>query len=80
VPTVLRWNGYRFYFFSNEGNEPPHIHIDKGENTVKYWLEPVGLARNIGFSERELRVLEEKVRSEQNVFVEAWHGYFGNRH
>ncbi len=35
VPTVLRWNGYRFYFFSNEGAEPPHIHIDKGGSTAK---------------------------------------------
>jgi len=51
MPTVLRWRGYRFYFFSNEGNEPPHVHIDKDENTVKYWLEPVRIARNIGFTD-----------------------------
>jgi hypothetical protein len=50
MPTVLRWNGYRFYFFSNEGSEPPHIHVDKGGNSVKYWLEPVSMARNFGFS------------------------------
>lgn len=80
MPTVLRWKGYRFYFFSNEGNEPPHIHVDKGGNTVKYWLEPVRLARNIGFSERSLRELEEKVQAERTAFLEAWHGYFGNRH
>jgi hypothetical protein len=39
VPTVLRWNGYRFFFFSNEGAEPPHIHVDKGGATAKFWLE-----------------------------------------
>ena len=38
MPTVLRWNGYRFYFFSNEGSEPPHIHVDKAGHTAKYWL------------------------------------------
>ena len=38
MPTVLRWNGYRFYFFSNEGFEPPHIHVDKGEFSAKFWL------------------------------------------
>lgn len=48
MPTVLRWNGYRFYFFSNEGSEPPHIHIDKRGNTAKYWLNPVALAQNTG--------------------------------
>ena len=76
MPTVLRWNGYRFYFFSNEGNEPPHIHIDKGGNTVKFWLESVAVARNIGFSERELRVIGGKVREERERFIEAWNGYF----
>ncbi len=80
MPTVLLWNGYRFYFFSNEGNEPPHIHVDKAENSVKFWLEPVSLARNFGFSQRDVRVIEEKVKAEQDRFLEAWNGYFGNRH
>ncbi len=78
MPTVLRWRGYRFYFFSNEGNEPPHVHIDKSGNTVKYWLQPVSMARQVGFSSAELRELEEKVRSEQSVLIEAWNGYFRN--
>ena len=38
MPTVLRWNGYRFYFFSNEGHEPPHVHIDKAGRSCKFWL------------------------------------------
>ena len=79
MPTVLRWNGYRFYFFSNEGYEPPHIHIDKGGNTVKFWLDPVAVARNIGFSEREIRLLAQKVEEDRQDFIEAWHGYFGDR-
>jgi hypothetical protein len=80
MPTVLRWKGYRFYFFSNEGSEPPHIHIDRDGNTVKYWLNPVRLARRIGFTDRELRVIEEKVRSEQRKFTEAWNEYFGSHY
>jgi hypothetical protein len=77
VPTVLRWAGYRFYFFSNEGFEPPHIHIDKAGNTAKFWLGPLSLARNIGFSDRELRVIEQKVVEERERFLEAWNEYFG---
>ena len=77
MPTVLRWNGYRFYFFSNEGTEPPHIHIDKGGSTVKFWLEPVTVARNIGFSQRVLGILEAKVIEERANFLEAWNEYFG---
>jgi hypothetical protein len=77
VPTVLRWNGYRFYFFSNEESEPPHIHVDKGEATAKYWLADGALARSIGFSRRELNELSDKVREERSVFLEAWRAYFG---
>ena len=78
MPTILRWNGYRFYFFSNEGHEPAHIHVDRDENTVKFWLDPVGLARNIGFPARELNIIEEKVREERQHFIEAWNVYFGS--
>lgn len=79
MPTVLRWAGYRFYFFSNEGYEPPHIHIDKGGNSVKFWFGPVRLGRNFGFADNELRVIAQKVREQETVFVEKWNEYFGNR-
>ena len=78
MPTVLRWNGYRFYFFSNGGAEPPHIHVDKGGSTAKYWLQPVALARNIGYSARDLRDLEAKVAAESLAFLEKWREHFGD--
>ncbi len=77
MPTVLRWNGYRFYFFSNEGSEPPHIHVDKGGATAKFWLEPVTLANNIGYSAKQLREVEDKVAAEASNLLEAWRDYFG---
>ncbi len=77
MPTVLRWNGYRFYFFSNEGAEPPHIHIDKAGCTAKYWLTPVALARNMGYSAKELREIEAKITAEATAFLEAWRVHFG---
>jgi len=30
MPTVLLINGFRFFFYSNENNEPIHIHVTKG--------------------------------------------------
>jgi hypothetical protein len=77
MPTVLRWNGYRFYFFSNEGSEPPHIHVDKGSATAKVWLDPIAMARNVGYSQRELNTLLRKIEEEQQRFQEAWRAYFG---
>jgi hypothetical protein len=79
MPTVLRWNGYRFYFFSNEGFEPPHIHVDRGGSTAKIWLRPVAVARNIGYSGPELSELVRKVNAEALSFIEAWNGYFGRQ-
>ena len=78
MPTVLRHLAYRFYFYSHEPNEPPHIHVDRDNLSVKFWLEPVSLARNRGFSARELRVLESIVEERRVSFLEAWNEYFGN--
>ena len=50
MPMVLRSGPYRFYFYSHEPNEPPHVHADCDDDAVKFWLEPVSLARNLGFS------------------------------
>ena len=49
MPTILRIQGYRIYFYSHEPNEPPHVHIDREQMSAKFWLEPVALSRNRGF-------------------------------
>jgi hypothetical protein len=77
MPTVLRWEGFRFYFYSHEPNEPPHIHVDRRDSSAKFWLNPVALASNHGFAPRELSVIRGKVVAERRRFEEAWYGYFG---
>ena len=77
MPTVLRWNGYRFYFFSNEGQEPPHVHVDRAGCTANFWLDDVRMARNIGYSNRQIGELSAKIRDERLSFLEAWRAYFG---
>ncbi len=78
MPTVLRINAYRFYFYSHEPNEPAHVHIDRDDSTAKFWLEPVALAKNIGFSAKELRKLQSLVEENKVMLAEAWYEYFGN--
>lgn len=78
MPVVLRSGPYRFYFYSHEPNEPPHVHVDRDNLSAKFWLNPVGLARNLGFNARELRQLERLVASNQAMLMEAWNGYFGS--
>ena len=71
----MRIGPYRFYFYSHEPNEPPHIHIDRDNLSAKFWLEPVQLARNIGFSARDLRTIERMIVDHQEELQEKWNGY-----
>ncbi|MBU0480872.1 MAG: DUF4160 domain-containing protein [Proteobacteria bacterium] len=77
MPTILRIGPYKFYFYSHEPNEPPHVHVDCDDLSAKFWLTTVQLARNVGFSPRELNKLEALVQENQKILMEKWYGYFG---
>ena len=77
MPTVLRYEAYRIYFYSHEPNEPPHVHIDRDNLSAKFWLNTVSLGYNRGFSARELRQIERIVRENRQQLLEAWNEYFG---
>lgn len=80
MPVILRFKGYRFFFYSNEGNplEPVHIHVRNADAEAKFWLTPeVLLARNDGFNARDLKELVDVVEQNSTLFVEAWNEYFG---
>ena len=78
MPTILRIEGYRLYFYSHEPGEPPHVHIDKGSATAKVWLHDVSVARSSGFTAQELGKLQRLVRGEQVVLKGAWDAFFGS--
>ncbi|OQW79362.1 MAG: hypothetical protein BVN32_03495 [Proteobacteria bacterium ST_bin14] len=77
MPTVLRIGGFRFYFYSHEPNEPPHIHIDRGAATIKVWLDPVEVAKSRGFRAHEIGGIVAMVEANRIMLAEAWHEYFG---
>jgi len=77
MPTVLRLNGYRFYFFSHEPNEPPHVHVDRAGASLKAWLDPVDLSRNRGFRPREINAILAMVTEHRGALLEAWDEHFG---
>ena len=78
MPTVLQISGYRFFFYSLEGNEPPHIHVERGDAVAKYWISPVELAESHGFRSHELKRVRALVIEHRTNFLEAWHAHFGN--
>ena len=76
MPTILRIGRFRFFFFSNEGKEPPHIHVKAGSDEAKFWLDPIQLKVNYGFNGRELNQIQELIEDYQEDLVEAWHEHF----
>ena len=76
MPTVWRSGPYRFFFFSNEGLEPPHVHVQCDRALAKVWLRPVALASSSGFAARELNQIERLVSERREQFEEAWRAFF----
>ena len=72
MPTILRSGALRFFFYSLENGEPPHVHVESGNATAKYWLEPVE-----GFRASELTRLRATIIEHRHEFLEAWHAHFG---
>jgi Domain of unknown function (DUF4160) len=79
MPTVLREGPYRFFFYSNEGDEPPHIHVRAGGSVAKFWLDPVGYAKSSRFAAHELTQVQSLVQEYRADLLSAWDDYFGSR-
>ena len=77
TPTVLRSGPYRIYFHSHEPNEPPHVHVDHDDQSAKFWLAPVVVATNLGFSAKELNKIHRLINDNEAELVEAWYEYHG---
>ncbi len=55
MPTILI-DGYRFRFYSSDIQEPPHVHVIRGENVAKIWIVPVSVEYNRGYISPNLTV------------------------
>ncbi|PIU32245.1 MAG: hypothetical protein COT06_03730 [Syntrophobacteraceae bacterium CG07_land_8_20_14_0_80_61_8] len=81
MPTIKNIAGpYRFFFFSFDCNEPKHVHVQRGRRVCKFWLEPLSLSRNHGFSPKELREIRQIIRQEMQEIGEAWNEHCGGYH
>jgi hypothetical protein len=79
MPVVFRERGFRFHFFSNEGDprEPLHIHVAKDDLDAKVWLHPdVAFAYNKGYDARTERWILSVVESRKLEIEEAWNDHF----
>lgn len=79
MPKILEYQGYKFFFFSNEGNplEPMHIHIRKGGKLAKFWLEPeICLESSFDFNSSELSFIRNIVFQNKDLFRRKWYEFF----
>ena len=78
MPDALREGPYRFFFYSADQVEPPHVHVRRDRQTAKFWLDPVALERSRGMSNPELRRIERIVRENQALFLREWDARFND--
>ncbi|HET6372349.1 MAG TPA: DUF4160 domain-containing protein [Candidatus Polarisedimenticolia bacterium] len=76
MPTVLRVGPYRFFFYSSEGAEPAHIHVERDKHRAKWWLDPVRLASSSGFGSHELVRIRSIVVEHEATMLGTWNEFF----
>ena len=83
MPKVLTdFLGYVFYFWANEGDEPPHIHVSKGRpsaDSAKFWLTRDGIKlanNNSKISANDLKKIERYILSNQDFILAQWYRFF----
>ena len=78
MPTVLEIEGFRFFFYSADRNEPPHIHVRKAGQEAKFWLDPIRPERLGSFNTRDLRRVLEILGENQETILERWDEHFNS--
>jgi hypothetical protein len=76
MPTLLRSGPYRLFVYPADRDEPPHVHIERDENEAKFWLDPIRLQRNDGFSRSDIARILRLLREHEQILIEAWNDYF----
>ena len=75
-PTIYKVGPYRFFFNSREESRI-HVHVATPDGVAKFWLEPkMDLAKNHGFSDKDLRVVQQLIEEHEDEIRSAWHRYF----
>ncbi|RMG51188.1 MAG: DUF4160 domain-containing protein [Gammaproteobacteria bacterium] len=77
MPTLARTGPYRFFIYSNETEEPPHVHVQRERFLAKFWLNPVSIASPGRFAAHELNAIQRLIEARRDLLLEAWHEHLG---
>jgi hypothetical protein len=76
-PTVFRWKGYRFFFFSRE-EKRRHVHVYCADGEAKFWLEPkIVLAKANGLTTTHITEMMRVVKEHKDEIADGWQRHFG---
>ena len=79
MPTILMLNGWRFFFYANENNEPPHVHCKKGSQEAKFWLRAdmfdVSIAFSFDLSPANERFLRKVIFEHFDYLLQQWYDF-----
>lgn len=83
MPSLFTVGSYKIFFWSNENNEPIHVHITKGQpkaNATKIWLTRNGgciVANNREMiSDHDLSQLLEVIQAQYFWICSEWKKHF----
>jgi hypothetical protein len=78
MPTVKYIGPYRFFFYSGDSDEPPHVHVERDTCKAKFWLDPIRLGKSWGFGRHEINRIQQLVEENHQEFLRKWDEYFGD--
>ena len=78
MPTVPIEGPYRFFFYSGDRDEPPHIHVERENMKAKFWLNPVRLTNSGGFSRSEINRIQRLVEENREYLLRSWNEFFSD--
>ncbi len=78
MPEVFRAEGYVFFFYSNEGQEPIHIHVRRANGHAKFWMIPLALDHSEGLKVQELGRAEQLISEHEEEIRRKWDDIFGH--
>ena len=76
MPTILKVNGYRFFFYSNDRNEPMHVHVEGHGGEAKFWIPLCALAWSYNLNQRQLKKVYDIIKQCAQKLEEAWDEHF----
>ena len=76
MPTLLRVGPHRFFCYAGDRDEPPHVHVERDREEAKFWLSPVPLQNNKGFSRTEINNIQKLVEENQEQLLVDWNDFF----